>query len=167
MSLSQEQLNQMAERFIRWPVPSSVSPDPCVMENKTYKEKWGHSLSGTNFFTYEEAKQMLAFCMAETDFDKAVQEMCTKIKSQQEEIEKLGEMVRLEKRRNQQLDDSNMVYMSHIKLVESRFNKLKAVTKEVQEWTGRMADKDIFIGFRLGFREVCSKLNKKLIEALN
>lgn len=52
-------LNQLAERFISWPLPESVCADLCTT-------KAGYTgRTGTNLLTFDEAKQMLAYVLAD------------------------------------------------------------------------------------------------------
>lgn len=48
----------MADRFISWPLPDSVRPDPCAM-NPEYPHRYG-----TNLLTWAQAKAMFEYVLA-------------------------------------------------------------------------------------------------------
>lgn len=48
----------MADRFISWPLPNSVRPDPCAM-NPEYPHRYG-----TNLLTWAQAKAMFEYVLA-------------------------------------------------------------------------------------------------------
>lgn len=47
-------LNQLADRFISWPLPTDVSADLCATDRN-----YPHSRSGTNLLTHAQAKVMI------------------------------------------------------------------------------------------------------------
>ena len=49
---TEERLDEMANAFLRWPLPASVCADLCAT-------KQGEGRIGTNLLSYTEAKQML------------------------------------------------------------------------------------------------------------
>lgn len=50
---------ELVNRFLAWPLPKSVRPDPCVMD-----QGYPHR-SGTNLLTADEARQMFQHCIEE------------------------------------------------------------------------------------------------------
>lgn len=49
-------LDDMVNRFLRWPLPASVCSDTCVSDRN-----YPHGRSGTNLLTAQEARAMLRF----------------------------------------------------------------------------------------------------------
>jgi hypothetical protein len=52
-----EVTEEMVTRFLNWPLPKSVRPDPCVMDTE-----YPHRI-GTNLLTADEARQMLEYVL--------------------------------------------------------------------------------------------------------
>lgn len=52
-------INRMAEAFCRWPLPKTVKPDLCAMD-----QDYPHR-TGTNLLTFAEAKAMVEFILKE------------------------------------------------------------------------------------------------------
>ena len=55
-------LDKLVDRFLSWPLPQSVCSDGCVTDRD-----YPHQRIGTNLLTADEAKQMLAYVLTDTD----------------------------------------------------------------------------------------------------
>lgn len=55
----QAEVKRMVDRFLGWPLPKSVRPDDCVMD-----QNYSHSRCGTNLLTATEATQMIEYMLA-------------------------------------------------------------------------------------------------------
>ncbi len=58
--LQRPSVDRMVDSFLAWPLPESVCPDECVMD-----QKYPHR-TGTNLLTAPEAKQMIEHLLANT-----------------------------------------------------------------------------------------------------
>jgi len=57
-------IDEIVNRFLRWPLPDHVSPDGEYPARK-WREKWGYPLSGTNLLDAVAARAMFDFCLAD------------------------------------------------------------------------------------------------------
>jgi creatinine amidohydrolase/Fe(II)-dependent formamide hydrolase-like protein len=61
--LSAEQIEHMTQRFLSWRLPENFNPDdgvsftPVANEGTSYEHR--HQPTGTNLFSYEQARQMV------------------------------------------------------------------------------------------------------------
>lgn len=52
--MKRQELNDLVTKFLSWPLPKTVRPDPCVA-----MPSYPHPMSGTNLLSADEAEQML------------------------------------------------------------------------------------------------------------
>ena len=57
--MTEEQLNEMVNRFLGWKLPSDFAPDAGVSFKPTYPHDSPHWPIGTNLLTAEQAKAMI------------------------------------------------------------------------------------------------------------
>lgn len=67
--MTEEQIKQMAERFLTWKLPVDFNPDAGIafepVANKGTAYEYRHQPSGTNLFSYTQALEMVRHMVAE------------------------------------------------------------------------------------------------------
>ena len=73
--MTDDQIKQMTERFLRWKLPADFSPDAWISFTPTYNdtpeimamldldEPMRHEPTGTNLFDYTQAEAMVRFML--------------------------------------------------------------------------------------------------------
>lgn len=69
--MTDDQIKQMAERFLHWKLPDSFNPDAGITFNPEYRIYGGgtarHKPTGTNLFSYTQAEEMVRFIIGQKE----------------------------------------------------------------------------------------------------
>ena len=65
ITLTEEQINHMADRFCGWPLPEGFNPDGGItfepLGNKGTEREFKREPSGTNIMSHQQAKEMIRY----------------------------------------------------------------------------------------------------------